>query len=202
MIIITSSSLYEPVVKTQSYKTSTLIIGSGAAGLSLALRLADKGIRSTILSKVELIEGSSYYAQGGIAAVLDANDSFDSHIADTLDAGAGLCSKNAVEHVVSNAPGNIEWLQNLSVNFSRDNKHATGYHLTREGGHSERRVVHSADATGKEVELTLEQLVRKSQHILVLEEFLAIDLITTEKLGLAGSNCCLGVYALDRKSHH
>ncbi len=185
-----------------------LIIGGGLAGLSLALRLADRGIGVTILAKSVLDEGSTRYAQGGIAAVLGEDDSFRAHIEDTLDAGGGLCDRRAVEFVVRHAPGAIQWLIDRGVSFSlRDDTAENEFHLTREGGHSHRRVIHAADATGKEVEVTLEQIVRKHRHITLLENHLAIDLITSRKRGEHGErgdredhndhNTCLGIYAFD-----
>ncbi len=183
--------------KSSYYRSGVLVIGGGAAGLSLALRLADEGQRCTILAKKELTEGASLYAQGGIAAVLDARDSFASHIEDTHSAGAGLCHADSVQLVVNNAPRNIEWLRERGVNFSEDARSSTGLHLTREGGHSERRVIHAADTTGREVETTLEQLVRRHENINILEYFIAIDLITSRKLSIEEPNRCYGVYAYD-----
>ena len=175
-----------------------VIIGGGLAGLSLALRLADRGIGVTILSKSELDEGSTRYAQGGIAAVLGEDDSFRSHINDTLDAGGGLCDRKTVEFVVRNAPAAIQWLIDRGVSFSlRDDIADSEFHLTREGGHSHRRVVHAADATGAEVEVTLEQMVRKHPRITLMENHIAIDLITSKKQGETGANTCLGLYAFE-----
>ena len=181
-----------------------IIVGGGLAGLSLALRLADRDVGVTILSKSELEEGSTRYAQGGIAAVLGADDSFRSHIDDTIDAGGGLCDRRTVEFVVKNAPGAIQWLIDRGVSFSlRDDVADSEFHLTREGGHSHRRVVHAADATGAAVEATLEQMVRKHPRITLLENHIAIDLITSKKQGglsvsaAGAANTCLGLYAFD-----
>ena len=183
-----------------------VIVGGGLAGLSLALRLADRGIGVTILSKSVLDEGSTRYAQGGIAAVLGADDSFRSHIDDTLDAGGGLCNPQTVEFVVKNAPGAVQWLIDRGVNFSlRDDIEDNEFHLTREGGHSHRRVVHAADATGAEVEGTLEQMVRKHPLITLMENHIAIDLITSKKQTghtEADTNTCLGLYAFDLRHKH
>ena len=184
-----------------------VIIGGGLSGLSLALRLAEGGIGVTILSKSELDEGSTRYAQGGIAAVLGEDDSYQSHINDTLDAGVGLCDQRTVEFVVRNAPDAIEWLIERGVSFSlRDDVVDSEFHLTREGGHSHRRVVHAADATGAEVEVTLEQMVRKHPLIALMENHIAIDLITSQKQGGAekqrGANTCLGLYAFDLRHKH
>lgn len=179
-----------------------VIIGGGLAGLSLALRVADGGVPVAIYAKRELGEGSTRYAQGGIAAVLSPEDSFQSHIEDTLVAGAGLCKRESVEFVVERGPACIQWLIDHGVVFSRDDDHDSDeYHLTREGGHSHRRVIHSTDATGKALEDTLENQVRRHPRITLHENHIAIDLITSKKLGLTGENRCLGayVYDIDRK---
>ena len=128
-----------------------LIIGSGAAGLSLALRLPSH-VRVAILAKSRLDEGCTLYAQGGISAVTHASDSFGSHIADTLDAGASLNNPETVRFTIENAPEAIQWLVDMGVPFTRNDD---GFHLTREGGHSTRRVLHAADATGRAMETTL-----------------------------------------------
>src|SRR6266566_486117 len=182
--------------------SDVLIVGGGVAGLTLALRLADRA-QIAILTKEGLSEGSSLYAQGGIAAVLnDAEDSFASHIADTMEAGAGLCHADTVQYVVDRGPSAVRWLIDQGVAFSREPS-AGGlgaYHLTREGGHSHRRVVHVADSTGRAVETTLEARVRRHANIRLYENHLAIDLITRTKLGYDGDNRCLGLYALDKDS--
>jgi len=184
-----------------------LIIGGGLAGLSLALHLADLDIKVTILAKCELGEGSTRYAQGGIAAVLTEEDSFQSHINDTHIAGAGLCREDAVDFVVRNAPAAIRWLIDRGVSFSladesEGDDNDFEYHLAREGGHSHRRIIHAADATGAAVEGTLEQIVRNHPGITLFEDHIAIDLITSDKLGLDGENRCLGVYVYDIKGRH
>jgi L-aspartate oxidase len=173
-----------------------LVIGSGAAGLSVALGvLAMKpGARVAVLSKNDLSEGSTKYAQGGIAAVLDAADSTESHIADTLNAGAGICVEPAVRAVVEGAKEAIDWLIANGVMFDKE---AGELHLTREGGHSHRRIVHSADATGKAVQTTLEARIRESGADL-FEHHNAVDLIR-EKLPQGRLGRCIGAYALDRR---
>jgi L-aspartate oxidase len=179
-----------------------LIIGSGIAGLTTALRLAGSA-KVMLLAKADLGEGSSLYAQGGIAAVLNPkDDSFEAHIDDTLEAGAGLCHPDTVEFVVREGPAAISWLIDQGVAFTRERQEdgAFGYHLTREGGHSRRRVIHAADATGRAVETTLQDRVRAHPNIKLFEHHLAIDLITSEKLGQAGENRCLGVYTLNKKT--
>lgn len=175
-----------------------LIIGSGLAGLSLALRVADNA-SVAVVSKCELHEGSSYYAQGGVAAVLGDDDSIQSHENDTLRAGAGLCKPETVDFVITHGPENIDWLIDRGVGFSleQDGEH---YHLTREGGHSHRRVIHAADATGKAIETTLEQQTRDHPNITLFERAIAVDLITSRKLDKPGNNRCLGAYVLQRDS--
>ena len=175
-----------------------LIIGSGAAGLSLALRLPETA-SVALIAKRELHEGNTYYAQGGISAVLDAQDSIESHVQDTLQTGAGLCDEATVQLVVERGPENIRWLLEHGVQFTRDD-HAVssgGYHLTREGGHSHRRVIHAADATGREVEMTLEARARAQPKLTLFEDHIAIDLVTGHKIHLR-DNRCLGAYVLDK----
>ena len=178
-----------------------LIIGSGAAGLTLALSLPES-MKIAILSKEELDEGSTVYAQGGISAVLDESDSFESHIADTLDSGAGLCIESTVRHVVENGPQAIDWLLKTGVPFTRENNttdNVESLHLTREGGHSNRRIAHAADATGKAIEDTLVSSVKARKNISLFEYNIAVDLITTRKLQHIEmhDNRCLGAYVLD-----
>ena len=148
-----------------------LIIGSGAAGLGLALDLPPE-TKVAIVSKSQLEESSTYYAQGGIAAVLDETDSISSHIEDTVNSGAGLCDVDAVRYIVASGRQSIEKLIGYGVEFSREKSSETGkttYHLTREGGHTHRRVIHVADATGREVESTFVQRVKKRQNTILLE---------------------------------
>jgi len=173
-----------------------LIIGSGAAGLTLALHLPGH-IQVAVLAKSALDEGSTLYAQGGISAVTQAPDTFESHIADTLDAGAGLNNPDTVRFTIENAPAAIRWLVELGVPFTRGRDAGDNFHLTREGGHSTRRVLHAADATGRAMETTLVDAARARSNITLLEHHIAIDLITGNKLGLA-QNRCVGAYVLDR----
>ena len=178
------------------------MIGGGVAGLSLALRLAPT-YRVSLLAKSRLTEGSSLYAQGGVAAVLDSeSDSYNSHVEDTLNAGAGLCRQETVEFVVKHGPEAIQWLLDQNVPFTvvENGELGSEYHLTREGGHSHRRVIHAADATGKAIEETLEQKVRRHPNITLFEQHIAIDLITSKKLDLAEDNRCLGAYVLNKES--
>ncbi|HQO53259.1 MAG TPA: FAD-dependent oxidoreductase, partial [Ottowia sp.] len=169
-----------------------LIVGSGLAGLSAALHLAPTR-RVAVITKRELQEGSSRWAQGGIAAVLANDDSFAAHIQDTQVAGAGLCDLATTRFVVENAPAAIGWLRGLGVPFTLEGEEL---HLTREGGHSARRIVHATDATGAAVQKTLIDVVRETPGIRVFEHHTLVDLITSRKLGLAGQRC-LGLYALD-----
>lgn len=177
-------------------KFDVLIIGSGLAGMTLALHLAETR-KVGLITKRDLLEGSSSYAQGGIAAVLDTGDSVEQHISDTLIAGAGLCNEETTRFIVENSKEAIDWLVDLGVPFTRDDSHQTGFHLTREGGHSHRRIIHAADATGAAVTSTLGQKIKAHPQITVLEDFIAVDLITSAKLGLEGKRC-YGVYALDK----
>ena len=173
------------------------IVGSGLAGISLALRLADQGIDSLILTKSVLASGSSVWAQGGIAAVLDPRDSFEAHVGDTLRAGAGLCRESAVRTVVEGAPEAIEWLSGAGVHFDIKGDTTEQLHLAREGGHSHRRVAHVADTTGRAVVNTLDRQVLASPHITVLENHMAVDLILTPVTGRSGDLRVAGLYALD-----
>jgi L-aspartate oxidase len=175
-----------------------LVIGSGAAGLTVALQLATQ-VRVAVLSKDDLAESNTLYAQGGIAAVLDATDSLESHITDTLVAGAGLCDQGVVRFVVENATAAIERLIGYGVSFTKDESSPDDYHLAREGGHSHRRIIHAADATGRAVETTLEAKARASANIDIFEHWLAIDLVR-QPGELPGR--CAGAYALDRSSGH
>jgi len=172
-----------------------LIVGSGLAGLSAALHLAPTH-RVAVLTKRALADGSSAWAQGGIAAVLAAGDSFDAHVEDTLVAGAGLCDAEATRFVVEHAPQAIGWLRELGVPFSEEDG---GLHLTREGGHSQRRIVHVTDATGAAVQQVLIERVRRTPNIMLFEHHTLVDLITGRKLGLADP-ACQGLYALDDKT--
>ncbi|MES2250909.1 MAG: L-aspartate oxidase [Pseudomonadota bacterium] len=169
-----------------------LIVGSGLAGLSAALHLAPTH-RVAVLTKRALNDGSSAWAQGGIAAVLAAGDSFDAHVEDTLVAGAGLCDPEATRFVVEGAPQAIGWLRELGVPFSEE---GGDLHLTREGGHSQRRIVHVTDATGAAVQQVLIERVRRTPNITLFEHHTLVDLVTGTKLGLPDPSC-QGLYALD-----
>ncbi|WP_298442391.1 L-aspartate oxidase [uncultured Ferrimonas sp.] len=183
------------------HRTDALIIGSGAAGLTLAIKLAQHA-KVTVIAKSKLKDGSTYYAQGGVAAVFDEDDSIDSHVDDTLIAGAGLCDRQAVHFTASNARKALEWLIGQGADFDTeiDSDGQSRFHLTREGGHSHRRILHAADATGKEIQQTLQQQARQHPNITVLEGYNAVDLITADKLGTEQSNRVLGAYVLNRDS--
>ncbi|HKB59671.1 MAG TPA: L-aspartate oxidase [Gallionellaceae bacterium] len=172
-----------------------LILGSGLAGFSSALKLADTR-KVAIITKKSLMEGASSSAQGGIAAVLAAGDSTDSHYHDTLTAGAGLCDPATTRYVVEHAKQAVDWLIAQGVPFTRDPDNGMVYHLTREGGHSQRRIIHTADATGLAVQETLAARVKAHPNITLFEHHIAIDLITGRKLGRA-ENRCHGAYVLD-----
>ncbi|KJY97172.1 MULTISPECIES: L-aspartate oxidase [Pseudoalteromonas] len=183
----------------KQHHSDVTVIGSGAAGLSLALSLANH-CQVTVISKGALREGSTLYAQGGIAAVFDKqNDSIESHVEDTLEAGAGLCDREAVHYTASNAKACMRWLieQGVPFDMETDDKGHERYHLTREGGHSHRRILHAADATGKAVQTTLIERVQAHPNITLLENYNAIDLITDAKLGRDGKHCH-GVYVYNR----
>ncbi|WP_204355854.1 MULTISPECIES: L-aspartate oxidase [Marinobacter] len=182
----------------QSHQYDVLIIGSGAAGLTVALNLPQH-LNVAVISKSELASGSTFWAQGGIAAVLDSEDSVEAHIRDTLNSGAGLCHEDAVRFTVEHSRESIEWLIEKGVNFTRDDEQ--NYHLTREGGHSHRRIIHAADATGQAVSYTLSEQARQQENVHILEQRVAVDLITHRKLSLPG-NRCVGAYVLNLDDSH
>ena len=216
---------------SHTHQHDTLIIGGGAAGLSLALRIADR-CSVAIITKGPGKDGCTYFAQGGLSAVLSKEDSFDSHIADTLKVGGALSNKETVKFTIEHGPENVSWMQELGVPFtsdmgsdmgsdmvsdmSGDNSNEAGstvlnsgkreLHLTREGGHAHRRVVHAADATGKAISDTLENHARQHDNISFYEHHIAVDLITTEKQGHNSAhttkNTCIGAYALNKNSKH
>jgi L-aspartate oxidase len=190
------------VKKQLQHSSDVLVIGSGAAGLTLALQLAEHA-SVTLLAKGAMVEGCTLHAQGGVAVVMEPEDSVESHVQDTLNAGAGLCDPEIVRYVAENAAEAIHTLITHGVKFSRERREdgLGGYHLTREGGHSHRRVIHAADATGKAIETTLLDSAQAHPHITLHEHHLAIDLITAAKLG-ASEDRVLGAYVLNRDSGH
>jgi L-aspartate oxidase len=207
-----AETLYTPIMATHPWGINAmtpsanlsfdvLIIGSGAAGLSLALRLP-ANVRTGLVAKRGLEEGNTLYAQGGISAVLDARDSVDSHVQDTLNAGGGLCNEEVVRLVVEHGPENIRWLFEEGVEFTRTPATgSSGYHLTREGGHSHRRVVHAADATGQEVETTLVRQLDSHPNVTVFEHHIAVDLINADhRDGRRLRRRCHGAYLLGIKT--
>ncbi|MFZ5565013.1 MAG: L-aspartate oxidase [Thermodesulfobacteriota bacterium] len=184
------------------YQTDFLIIGSGIAGLKFALKAAEAG-SVTIVTKKAVADSNTNRAQGGIAAVIDGIDSFEAHIKDTLDSGDGLCNRDVVEHVVRNGPAAIQELVNLGIRFTKS-ENGQRFDLGREGGHSCNRIVHAHDLTGKEIEEALVALVRQNNRITVLEDHIAIDLITHATRVKRGpvvktqNVYCCGAYVLDK----
>jgi len=180
-----------------------LVLGSGIAGLSFALKAAARG-RVAIITKKNRAESNTNYAQGGIAAVTSKEDSFEMHVRDTLEAGAGLCHEKVVRTIVEEGPARIAELIELGMKFSeREAPSEDGgkqLDLGKEGGHSKRRILHAKDVTGREIERALLAAVARQPNIEIFENHLAIDLITTQKLGAGGANRCLGVYVLDKRS--
>jgi L-aspartate oxidase len=182
----------------QSYEFDVLIIGSGAAGLTVALNLPAH-LQIAVISKGDISSGATLWAQGGIAAVLDDEDSLENHIIDTLKAGGGLCHEDAVRFTVEHGKESINWLIDSGVDFSRDEQ--ARYHLTREGGHSHRRIIHAADATGHAVSTTLTSQAMARENIHLMSNRVAVDLLTNRKLALPG-NGCVGAYILNLEDNH
>jgi len=181
---------------TTRHQHDVLVIGSGAAGLSVALRLPP-GCRVALLSKADLNQGSTYWAQGGMAAVLHNRDTVDSHVEDTLAAGAGLCRREAVEFTVSNSRRCVEWLVEQGVDFDlrRDTStdHDREFHLTMEGGHSHRRIIHAADRTGRAISEVLTERAVAAGNIDVFTHRMAVDLVVH-------NGRCHGAYILDQRT--
>src|SRR6188508_205795 len=179
-----------------------LVLGSGIAGLSFALKVAPKG-QVAIITKKNRAESNTNYAQGGIAAVTAKDDSFELHVRDTLEAGAGLCHEDVVRTIIEEGPARVNELMELGVRFSQreDPQHpgARELDLGREGGHTRRRILHAKDVTGREIERALLNAIAQNKNIQIFENHFAIDLITTHKLGLDGENRCLGVYVLEKE---
>lgn len=196
---------------TEDSKFDILVIGSGAAGLTLALRTADFA-RVAVLSKGDLNQGATFYAQGGIAAVLDAEDSIDSHVADTITAGVGLCHPEVVEHMVTHSAETVSWLVEQGVPFTTKEHAAnnevpvesepgglSSLHLTQEGGHSHRRIIHATDATGKAVFEALQTRAQAHSNITLIADCTAVDLVTQAPQEGSGE-VCAGAYVLNQQS--
>jgi L-aspartate oxidase len=188
------------------HQTEFLIVGSGVAGLSFALKVAEFGTVA-LVTKKSAVESSTNYAQGGIASVFDKIDSFDLHVEDTLAAGAGLCNRAIVEHVVKNGPERISELIRLGVGFNTDGDGvSSNLSLGREGGHSRKRIVHAQDMTGRAVENALLQRVKSHPRISLFENHIAIDLVTFSTRMKRGTitttheDICCGAYVLDRST--
>jgi L-aspartate oxidase len=177
------------------YRSDVLVIGSGIAGLFYALRIAEHG-SVAVVTKKRAADSATNWAQGGIAAVLAGDDSFEQHVQDTLTAGAGLCREDVVRHVVERGPAMIEALLKLGADFDPGEVERT-LDLGREGGHTRRRIVHHRDATGREIERALLARVRAHPRITMFEDHCGVDLLTTRKAGLAGPERALGAYVLD-----
>src|SRR5207249_8422728 len=179
-----------------------LVLGSGIAGLSFALKVAPRG-RVAILTKKDRAESNTNYAQGGIAAVTSKEDSFEMHVRDTLEAGAGLCKEDVVRTIIQEGPARIAELIQLGMRFSEREVPRSGgreLDLGKEGGHSKRRILHAKDITGREIERALLSAIAAQPNIQIFENHIAIDLITSQKLGRDGPNRALGVYALEKSS--
>jgi L-aspartate oxidase len=175
-------------------KSDFLVIGSGVAGLLFALKAAPYG-KVVILTKREVTESNTFYAQGGIASVLSGEDTFENHIKDTLVASDGLCHEDVVDLVIRDGPARIKELISLGVKFTRRKENENEYDLAKEGGHSKRRIIHVEDITGREVKKTLLKLVQANKNITVYEHFITVNLIVTHKAKKRSE--CWGAYALD-----
>ena len=180
-----------------------LVLGSGIAGLSFALKVAPRG-RVAIVTKKDRAESNTNYAQGGIAAVTSKEDSFELHVRDTLTAGAGLCNEQVVRTIIEEGPARIAELIELGMKFSESEipgeDGGRQLDLGKEGGHSKRRILHAKDVTGREIERALLNAISQQPSIQIFENHIAIDLITSQKLGYVGENRCLGAYVFDKKA--
>ncbi|MFY7984746.1 MAG: FAD-dependent oxidoreductase, partial [Burkholderiaceae bacterium] len=173
-----------------------VVVGAGLAGLTTALQLADQ-FPVVVLAKRSLSEAATAWAQGGIVGVLGADDSIESHVRDTQDAGAGLVDEHTARFIAENSARAIQWLVDQGVAFSEDPDGPLGLHLTKEGGHAVRRIAHAADATGLAIHQALLEAARRHPRITLRERWMAVDLITSRLLKRSESVRCYGVYALD-----
>ncbi|MFN9504884.1 MAG: L-aspartate oxidase [Rubrivivax sp.] len=188
-----------PTQSRASNVAPVVIVGAGLAGLSVALNLADQ-VPVIVLAKRHLSEAATAWAQGGIVGVLGSDDSVDSHVRDTQDAGAGLVDEHTARFIAERSARAIEWLVGQGVAFSEDPDGPLGLHLTREGGHAVRRIAHAADATGKVIHDALLEQARQHPNITLREEWMAVDLITNRHLKREGTPRCHGIYALDMRT--
>jgi L-aspartate oxidase len=184
------------VAETDEREVDFLVLGSGIAGLFYALQVAPRG-RVAIVTKKQAADSATNFAQGGIAAVVSDDDSFEAHVEDTLRAGAGLCREDVVRFVIERGPATIDALVKAGVGFDREDGR---FALGREGGHTRRRVLHHRDTTGREIERALLARARAHPNIEILEDCCAVDLLTSERAGLPGPNRALGAYVLDARS--
>jgi len=192
-------------MRRKSFDFDVVVIGSGAAGLFSAIKAAESGLSTAVLTKRKISDTNTSYAQGGIASVVGDNDSFESHVKDTLDAGDHLCKPDVVKKIVKAGPIVVRELEAYGLHFTKRNEveigeNSSNYDLGKEGGHSVRRVLHSGDFTGEEIENTLIGACKKQKRIKIFENHIAVDLITSAKLGWIGEDFCLGVYVLDTRS--
>ena len=192
-------------METESLSFDFVVIGSGIAGLSAALKLSKLG-KVAVLTKREVDNTNTVRAQGGIACVIDDKDTYQDHVDDTLYAGAEMCKREIVEKIIKRGPQSLKELINYGAHFTTrgemgDEKHKEDYHLGQEGGHHKRRVLHAGDITGREIQITLQNECKNSKNIEIFENHAAIDLISSWRLGWLGENYCLGVYALDTVSN-
>jgi L-aspartate oxidase len=183
-----------------------VVIGSGIAGLSSALKLSELGTVA-VITKREIDNTNTIRAQGGIACVTDDKDSYKDHIDDTLYAGAGMCDKDIVKKIIKHGPDSLKKLISYGAHFTTrgemgEKKHKNDYHLGKEGGHHKRRVLHAGDITGLEIQTTLVNACKNNKNITIFENHAAIDFISSWRLGWLGKNHCLGVYALDTTTHN
>jgi L-aspartate oxidase len=202
----TQTKSVETVIHSDTADLPVLIIGAGLAGLTVALDLA-KTQKVILMAKRGLSESATAWAQGGIVGVVDKeHDSIDAHVNDTLNAGAGLVVESTARYIAEESAAAIQWLVDQGVPFTTDKDGPMGLHLTREGGHSQRRIAHAADSTGKAIHEVLLDHARANSNITILEHWIALDLITNRHLGAKEKrnrpNRCYGVYALDIKTNH